>query len=117
MGTKTMQSLISANARIRLLLAARQTPGTSVGTIQLHDIRGLAQDMARVGQMLRELPTEIGDSDLRREVVEYRTNVERLGQVLPSLQGWLLAEKARLQAARGHLAAAAAWAQACDKTR
>lgn len=117
MAADVMQSLISANARIRLLLAASQPPRGSVGTIQPHDIRGLAQDMARVGQAIRELPPEIAGSDLHREMVEYRANVERLGQVLPSLQGWLLAEKARLHAARGHLAAAAAWARACDKTR
>jgi hypothetical protein len=111
----TMQSLISANARIRLLLAAR--PPGSVGTIGSHEILGLAQDMARVGQAVRELHPDIADSDFSREIVEYRTNAERLEQVLPSLQGWLLAEKARLHAARGRLAAAAAWAQACDKTR
>ena len=116
MAADAMQSLISANARIRLLLAASQPPG-SVGTIGSHEILGLAQDMAHIGQVVRELPPDIADSDFCREIVEYRTNVERLGQVLPSMQGWLLAEKARLHAARGQLAAAAAWAQACDKTR
>jgi hypothetical protein len=117
MATDIKQSLISANARIRLLLLASQPPGRNVSVIQPHDICGLAQDMARVGQVVRELPREISDSDLRREMDEYRGNVERLGQVLPSVQGWLLAERARLHAARSHLAAAAAWAHACNKTR
>jgi len=116
MATKAMQSLISANARIRLLLAATQPLGGSVATIRPQDIAGLAQDMACAGQSASELPAEIDDSDLRREMAEYRSNVERLGRILPSVHEWLLAEKTRLEIAHRRLAAAAAWVEARDKT-
>ena len=46
------------------------------------------------------------------EALDYRRNLEALKRFLPDLHVRLLAEKSRLETARTHVAAAAAWAQA-----
>jgi hypothetical protein len=51
-----------------------------------------------------------------KEALEYRSNLEKLKHFLPELHGSLLAERARLETAQTHVAAAAAWAQASKKT-
>lgn len=42
--------------------------------------------------------------------------MEQLAQILPRIHGRLLTEKARMEIARAHLAAASAWAQASQNT-
>jgi len=54
--------------------------------------------------------------ELKHESLEYRSHLEQLKHLLPDLHLRLLAEKARLEAANKHLAAAAAWAQSSTKT-
>jgi hypothetical protein len=49
---------------------------------------------------------------LEKEALEYRRNLEKLKHFLPDVQARLLAEKSRLETARTHVAAAAAWAKA-----
>jgi hypothetical protein len=46
------------------------------------------------------------------ELLDYRRNLKALKRFLPDLHVRLLAEKSRLETARSHVAAAAAWAQA-----
>jgi hypothetical protein len=50
--------------------------------------------------------------ELKNESLEYRSNLEQLQQLLPDFQVRLLAEKSRLEVAKSHVAAAAAWAGA-----
>jgi len=58
---------------------------------------------------------EIRDA-LAEEMREYRSNLEKLRQILPSLQLRLLAERNRMQQAQSHVVAATAWAGASKKT-
>jgi transposase len=55
-------------------------------------------------------------AELEKELLEYRRNLERLKQLLPDLQGRLLAEKARLESARSQLTSAEVWARASKTT-
>ena len=72
--------------------------------------------MLLASECLRHLPPQ---SEIRisiaKEALEYRSNLEKLKHFLPDLQGRLLAERARLETARNHVAAAAAWARASKK--
>jgi hypothetical protein len=54
--------------------------------------------------------------ELKKASLEYRSNLEQLQQLLPDFQVRLLAEKSRLEVARSHVAAAAAWAGASTRT-
>jgi predicted amidohydrolase len=54
--------------------------------------------------------------ELKNESLEYRSNLEQLKQLLPDFQVRLLAEKSRLEVAKSHVAAAAAWAGASTTT-
>jgi len=56
------------------------------------------------------------DADFEKEKSDYRRNLELLKQFLPGLHVRLLAEKARLEAARLQVSAAAAWARVSAKT-
>ena len=50
------------------------------------------------------------------DIQEYRGLLERLRRVLPIVQAELLADRARLEARRSHVEAAAAWTDASRKT-
>jgi len=67
-----------------------------------------------VGARLRAepLPTKGTDSELDQELEQYRRNVERVRELLPSIHGQLLAERARLGAQRARVRSAAEWARA-----
>jgi hypothetical protein len=54
--------------------------------------------------------------ELKHESLEYRSNLQQLKQLLPDFQVRLLTEKSRLEAAKSHVAAAAAWAGANTRT-
>jgi len=56
------------------------------------------------------------DADFEKEKSDYRRNLELLQQFLPGLHVRLLTEKARLEAARIQVSAAAAWARVSAKT-
>lgn len=80
--------------------------------IKPHDFSGLLNQLQRASNCLRGLasPGEMG-AELEKECREYRTNLEKLKRFLPDVQVRLLAEKARLEAARSHLVAAEEWAR------
>lgn len=116
MSAEVLESLRSANRSILALLAGLEPPAGSPAALQPHELSRLLETMAQAGSRLRTLQAGIYDSEVEEEAAEYRANVEHLGRILPHLHGWLLAEKARLEKAHGHLAAAAAWAEASRKT-
>ncbi|MGO9125378.1 MAG: hypothetical protein ACLP6G_10880, partial [Terriglobales bacterium] len=77
----------------------------------------LRAELLRSADCLRSLPPATNtNAEVATEISDYRRNMEALGKILPSLQGRLLVEKARLETAREHVAKAAAWAQGSKKT-
>jgi predicted nucleic acid-binding Zn-ribbon protein len=79
---------------------------------------GLLSELLRAGQWLRGglSLAQKSDPDLSNELAEYRHNVERLRDLLPSIQRGLLAEKASLEQKRARMEAAARWAQTSRET-
>jgi hypothetical protein len=74
---------------------------------------GIRREILRAAECLRRSrPHPEAAAAFEKEWLEYRGNLEKLMHILPEAHGRLLAEKLRLQAARNHVAAAAAWARA-----
>jgi hypothetical protein len=75
---------------------------------------GLLSELLRAGDWLRTepLPATGTDADLNLELKRYRGNVERLRDLLPTIQTQLLAERAHLEAQRARVQSAAEWARA-----
>lgn len=99
-------------ARLSRLSGELNLPTVIVPT----EFADLLAELQRATHCLRGLSIGASDSETVSEISQYRSNVEQLGKVLPSLQGRLLVEKARLETARTHVAKAAAWAQGSKKT-
>jgi hypothetical protein len=79
---------------------------------------GLLSELLRAGMGLRAepLPARGFDPELDEEIDQYRRHVEHLRDLLPSIHRQLLAERARLEAQRSRVQAAAAWARASRQT-
>jgi hypothetical protein len=112
------QDLLETNQRLRHWLDG-MTPASGqrrVATPQ--DISELLSELSRVGARLRAepLPIKGTDFELDQELEQYRRNVERIRELLPSIHGQLLAERARLEAQRARVRSAAEWARASRQT-
>lgn len=78
----------------------------------------LLSELLRIGSDLRSkpIPAKGTDPAWDEELEAYRQNVERLRCLLPSIHRHLLGERARIEAQRGRIGAAAAWARASRQT-
>jgi hypothetical protein len=78
----------------------------------------LLSELLRAGVALRAepLPPKGNDPELDAEMERYRSHVERLRDLLPSIHSQLLAERARLEGQRSRVQSAAAWARASRQT-
>ena len=112
----TLATLREVNQNLREALFRLQPERKACASIQPGDLSDLEAQIARAAECLRlqSAPVEFA-ADLEREKLAYRRNLEELKQFLPSLHVRLVAEKARLEAARQRLAAADSWAQARRK--
>jgi hypothetical protein len=71
---------------------------------------------AGAGFRAQPIPAKGDDPELDGELDQYRRNVERLRDLLPSIHRQLLAERARLEAQRARVRSAAEWARASRQT-
>ena len=78
-------------------------------------MNGLLSELMRAGERLRGLPAERNDA-LEHEMTRYRSQVERLHALLPSIHSGLLRERARLEQERERLNSAAQWARGSRQT-
>jgi hypothetical protein len=78
----------------------------------------LLSDLLAAGASLRAQPLpEAGyDRELENELAEYRRQVERLRDLLPSIHRTLLAERARIERQRSRLQSASEWARTSRQT-
>ena len=116
MSSPTFQSLRAANHSLRARLARLPVEHHIPPAIAHTEIADLRAELLRATDCLRNLSIAGLDAEVATEISEYRRNVQQLGKILPSIQGRLLIEKARLETARTHMAKAAAWAQGSKKT-
>lgn len=104
------------NTHIRELLM-RMHSSEETYLVKPHDLENLFAEMTQAMEWLRQLPQHLAPgTELEKTVSEYRGSVEQLQQVLPAIHALLVKEKARLEAARTHLAGAAAWVHASRST-
>ncbi len=111
------QSLAAINAKLRAILSSWQSETAVPAAITPQTLIDLLADLHNAAELLRGVPSgSAQDPELEKVIGTYRQNVEQLEKTLPAIQGRLLAEKARLESVRAHLAAATAWAEARKKT-
>jgi hypothetical protein len=112
------------SALIRLCPEQRPRQSTKQGRkqkggpiLRSQDFSGIRSEILRAAECLRR-PRRHSESAaaFEKESREYCTNLERLRHILPLVHGHLLAEKSRLEAARNHVAAVAAWARASKES-
>ena len=77
----------------------------------------LLSELLRVGESVQADGIPENDPELGLALHQYRTHLERLRDLLPSLQASLLTERARLEAERSHLESAYAWAESSRCTK
>ncbi len=117
MSSSPVESLRIANGNLRAGLARLQPEPNSPCLLTPEDLCDLHAMVSYAASCRRSLASDgVPDGELEKEIREYRSNLEKLAEVLPSVQGRLLAEKARLQSARSHVTATNAWAQASKDT-
>ncbi|MBZ5613063.1 MAG: hypothetical protein LAO23_03570 [Acidobacteriia bacterium] len=112
-----LETLRQVNEYLRSALLRLHPERKHCSGIRPQDFSDILTQLLRAAECLRgRVASSEANAGLERESLEYRANLEKLKQFLPDLHGRLLAEKARLETARTHVAAAAAWAQASKKT-
>jgi hypothetical protein len=117
MSSETAATLRLANTSLRAWLVRLRAEPVALTQIQASDLQELLAELLRTSGCLRTgSPAATPDAELESEIAEYRTNLESLAKVLPSVQGRLLAERARIQIEQSHIAARKAWAEASRRT-
>jgi superfamily I DNA and/or RNA helicase len=112
-----LETLRQVNDNLRSALISLRPEQKLCSNIRPKDFSDLLGQVMRAAECLRRLPPlSVACAALEKESLEYRGNLEKLKRFLPSLHVRLLAEKSRLETARSHVEAAAAWAQARKKT-
>lgn len=108
-----IDTLREVNHNLRTALLRLRPERRHCSSIKPQDFSDLLTHLLRASKCLQQSHA-YGESSAAfdDEALEYRGNLEALKRFLPDLQVRLLAEKSRLETARTHVAAAAAWAQA-----
>lgn len=117
------QNLHETNSRLGSLLDSlafdgddeRKHDGNQTRPASPGQMAGLLSELMRAGEWLRGLPAE-KDPAVEIELREYKKNVERLRELMPSIQSALLQERARLEQERARVESAAAWARSSRQT-
>jgi hypothetical protein len=110
--------LRATNRRLSFWLDTIVAPHGQPAGATPEPMAALLSELLRAGAGLRAeaLPPRGNDPELDRELAEYRTHVERLRELLPSVHAQLLLERARLEAQRARIRSAAEWARASRQT-
>ncbi len=112
-----LETLRHVNEYLRSALLRLRPERKHCSAIRPQDFSDMLSQLLRAAECLRcRPPHSKAAAAFAKESIEYRGNLEKLQQFLPNLQVRLLAEKSRLETARTHVAAAAAWARAGKKT-
>ncbi|MFY9904231.1 MAG: hypothetical protein WBX02_21090 [Terriglobales bacterium] len=108
-----LETLREVNHNLRSALLRLRPERRHCSSIKPHDFSDLLSHLLRASECLRHsLAHDQARAAFENEALDYRRNLEALKRFLPDLHVRLLAEKSRLETARTHVAAAAAWAQA-----
>lgn len=114
--TELARQLREVNVRLRFWLE-NLGPGASSGPATPIQINAVLDELLRAGAWLQSgFPSGVAQEDAKGEfefeITEYRQHLEKLRELLPFIHSQLLQERARLEAERTRLDAAAEWASA-----
>jgi hypothetical protein len=116
MSATVSEGLHSINEHLREVLARWMAEPSDPNAFQTEALAPLLARLTRASELLNGVVVRNPpDLQLEKEISDYRSNVEKLQELLPLIQSRLLAEKARLESARAHLQAATAWADSRKK--
>jgi hypothetical protein len=110
-----VENLRGTNVRLGCLLDSLHADTAEKRSVTPQRMAGLLSELMRAGQWLRQMPSE-KTSQLEKELNEYRTQVERLRDILPSIHKALLRDRSRLEQERARVQSAAAWAHSSRQT-
>jgi len=128
--TDALEIMRRVNDNLRSALLRLRPERRHCSTLRPQDFSDLLGHLVQASECLKNIPSaesamaaqEVAPKDrlqqeaLAREALEYRGNLETLKRFLPDLHVRLMAERVRLETARSHVAAAAAWAGVNKKT-
>lgn len=81
--------------------------------IRYQDFSALRSDLSHAANCMRSVsPDPARTAEWQKEISTYRSNLEQLARILPSVYGRLQVEKGRLKTELDRLQAVAAWADA-----
>jgi hypothetical protein len=117
MPPEAFETLRQVNDNLHSALIRLHPEQKHCSTVRPQDFSDILSQLLRAAGCLRRLPAQPeAAAALEKESLKYRSNLEKLKDLLPDLHGRLLAEKSRLETAQTHVAAAAAWARASKNT-
>lgn len=121
MPADAVETLHQVNQNLRSALIRLRPERKRCSTIRPQDFSDMLCQLLRAAECLRRKPAHSDEAvtieaALEEESLEYRSNLQKLKHFLPDLHVRLLAEKSRLETARAHVSAAAAWDRASKKT-
>jgi len=113
------RALHETNSRLRFsldcLLPASASDAALPRPATPEQMAELLSELRNAGQWLRTMPAE-KTPGLEQELCEYRKNVERLRDLLPSIHRALLSERARLEHERVRVRSAREWVDRSRQT-
>jgi hypothetical protein len=110
-----LATLRAVNKNLESALVRFRPEQQHCSAIKPHELSDLRSAILQAADCLRGISPQVVP-ELKNESMEYRSNLEQLKQLLPDFQVRLLAEKSRLEVAKSHVGAAAAWAWANTRT-
>jgi hypothetical protein len=112
-----LATLRRANDNLRSALVRFRPERQHCSTLKPRDFSDLCSEILRAADCIRYISQDHqAETELKNESFEYRANLKQLYQLLPDVQVRLLAEKSRIECAQSHVATAAAWAGATNKS-
>ena len=105
-----------ANSRLRFWLERLGSDPACATPATPQEMSGLLSELLRAGEWLRAGLPEEREPGLEIELDEYRRNVSRLRELLPSIHSQLLKERARLEDERRRITSATPWVQGTRQT-
>jgi hypothetical protein len=111
-----MSRLVAATAAARRILAIFEEEARQSVGIGIAEFAAAFEKITSALAALDNVPQDSPQS-LREVVAEYRAALERLMSHLPSFEGRLLAERARLERRQTHAASVSNWSETHEQTR
>jgi hypothetical protein len=104
-----LATLRAVNKNLKSALVRFRPEQQHCSAIKPQELSDLRSAILHAADCVRGISPQVAP-ELKNESLEYRSNLEQLKLLLPDFQVRLLAEKSRLEVAKAHVAAAAAWA-------